>query len=381
MVHDRTVRGCHGRSSAWSGHYAGRGAVPARDNASALPDPWETHRCRERRRWDIFGKVVDNFGDAGVGWRLARQLAAEHALDVTLWQDDLATLARIAPGIDPDRRRQSAAGVTVRRWIEPSPTLLPPMSSSRHSAAGCPGLRRGDGARDSAPAWFILEYLSAEPLGRQARMGSRRRTRSFRCRGASGFQGSLRRPAASSANAAFSTARDAFRRDGAAQQALWSALGLPAAGSRRNPDLALLLPELRAARAPRRVVRRRRRHRVPRARRSRLGRARSVDRGQRAPPRPPAASRSPDAVHDSVRRRRTSTTGCSGRAPSISSAARTRSSVRNGRRALRVARLSPGRGRALGEARGVPRSLRRGPRRRSGRGDSPVLASVERRRR
>jgi hypothetical protein len=41
-------------------------------------------------RWDIFCRIVDNYGDAGVCWRLARQLATEHALDVTLWQDDLA---------------------------------------------------------------------------------------------------------------------------------------------------------------------------------------------------------------------------------------------------------------------------------------------------
>ena len=26
-------------------------------------------------RWDIFCRVVDNFGDAGVCWRLARKLA------------------------------------------------------------------------------------------------------------------------------------------------------------------------------------------------------------------------------------------------------------------------------------------------------------------
>ncbi len=59
--------------------------------ASRLPDHASTSR------WDIFARVVDNFGDAGVCWRLARQLAAEHALDVTLWQDDLGVLARIAP--------------------------------------------------------------------------------------------------------------------------------------------------------------------------------------------------------------------------------------------------------------------------------------------
>src|SRR4029077_5212842 len=69
-------------------------------------------------RWDIFSKVIDNFGDAGVSWRLARQLAAEHALDVTLWQDDLQTLARIAPGVDPALDVQKSMGVTLRRRTE-----------------------------------------------------------------------------------------------------------------------------------------------------------------------------------------------------------------------------------------------------------------------
>ncbi|HET9045379.1 MAG TPA: elongation factor P maturation arginine rhamnosyltransferase EarP, partial [Casimicrobiaceae bacterium] len=41
------------------------------------------------QRWDVFCKVVDNFGDAGVCWRLARQLVAEHDLAVTLWIDVL----------------------------------------------------------------------------------------------------------------------------------------------------------------------------------------------------------------------------------------------------------------------------------------------------
>ncbi|NBX99883.1 MAG: DUF2331 family protein, partial [Burkholderiaceae bacterium] len=29
-------------------------------------------------RWDIFCQIVDNFGDAGVCWRLARSLAIRH---------------------------------------------------------------------------------------------------------------------------------------------------------------------------------------------------------------------------------------------------------------------------------------------------------------
>ena len=39
-------------------------------------------------RCSIFCAIVDNFGDIGVCWRLARQLVAEHDVDVTLWVDD-----------------------------------------------------------------------------------------------------------------------------------------------------------------------------------------------------------------------------------------------------------------------------------------------------
>ena len=66
-------------------------------------------------RWDIFCRVVDNFGDAGVCWRLARQLAHEHGLAVTLWIDDLASLARFVPGLVPQRADQVASRVRVRR--------------------------------------------------------------------------------------------------------------------------------------------------------------------------------------------------------------------------------------------------------------------------
>ncbi len=56
---------------------------------------------KPRLNWHIFCRIIDNYGDAGVSFRLARQLANEHALRVTLWIDDLATLAKIQPQTDP----------------------------------------------------------------------------------------------------------------------------------------------------------------------------------------------------------------------------------------------------------------------------------------
>jgi uncharacterized repeat protein (TIGR03837 family) len=116
-----------------------------------------------QRQWDIFCRVVDNFGDIGVCWRLARQLAAEHGLDVRLWVDDLASLRLLCPETDADLPVQHVEGVEVRRWrtdfttaraadvvIEAFACELPSEYLTRMLAA----TRR--------PVWINLEYLTAE---------------------------------------------------------------------------------------------------------------------------------------------------------------------------------------------------------------------------
>jgi uncharacterized repeat protein (TIGR03837 family) len=115
------------------------------------------------RRWDIFCKVVDNFGDAGVTWRLARQLVHEFDREVCLWLDDLAPLRLLAPGVDPAADDQQITGVTIRRWHTEQ---LPPTDADVVIEAfachlpemGLPALA----ARTPPPVWLNLEYLSAE---------------------------------------------------------------------------------------------------------------------------------------------------------------------------------------------------------------------------
>ena len=178
-------------------------------------------------RWDIFGRVVDNYGDAGVGWRLARQLVAEHAQDVTLWQDDLSALARIAPGIDPARELQQAAGVTVRQWAEPFAEIPPADVVVEAFGCGLPESYVAAMARAATPpVWFILEYLSAETWVEGAhglpsphpRLPLARR---FWFPGFTARTGGLLR------ERGLFAARDALRRDDAAQRALWSSLRVP----------------------------------------------------------------------------------------------------------------------------------------------------------
>jgi len=64
----------------------------------------------------IFCKVVDNYGDIGICWRLARQLRHEHGVAVTLWVDDLRSFQRICPDVLPEAALQETGGVTVRHW-------------------------------------------------------------------------------------------------------------------------------------------------------------------------------------------------------------------------------------------------------------------------
>ena len=59
-------------------------------------------------RADIFCRVVDNYGDIGVCWRLARRLAQVPGWRPRLWVDDLRAFARIQPGLDRNRRASNA---------------------------------------------------------------------------------------------------------------------------------------------------------------------------------------------------------------------------------------------------------------------------------
>ncbi|MBI5792882.1 MAG: elongation factor P maturation arginine rhamnosyltransferase EarP [Rhodocyclales bacterium] len=109
---------------------------------------------------DIFCTVVDNYGDAAVCWRLARQLATEHAWRVRLWIDDPAPLAQLAP--------DSAVGpVEVRTWSDPWPAQTPTTDAADVviEAFACelpPAYVEAMAARSCLPVWLNLEYLSAE---------------------------------------------------------------------------------------------------------------------------------------------------------------------------------------------------------------------------
>jgi uncharacterized repeat protein (TIGR03837 family) len=112
---------------------------------------------------DIFCNVVDNYGDIGVCWRLARQLANEHGLVVRLWVDDLGSLATLCAEADVAAEKQKCRGVEVRLWRKEFPEAHPADLVIEAFACKLPqSYINAMAAQEHKPVWINLEYLSAE---------------------------------------------------------------------------------------------------------------------------------------------------------------------------------------------------------------------------
>lgn len=112
---------------------------------------------------DIFCTVVDNYGDIGVSWRLARQLVHEHGVAVRLWVDDLASLQRLCPAVEPELAEQQVEGISVRHWTLMFPDVEPAQLVIGTFACELPERYVAAMANQQHKAvWLNLEYLSAE---------------------------------------------------------------------------------------------------------------------------------------------------------------------------------------------------------------------------
>ena len=113
---------------------------------------------------DIFCTVIDNFGDIGICWRLASDMASR-GLQVRLWVDDSSALQWMA--------LQGTEGVQVLPWQKPldvsagrvdenPPRLLIEAFGCEPAPefiASCVSIY---GATGEKPVWINLEYLTAE---------------------------------------------------------------------------------------------------------------------------------------------------------------------------------------------------------------------------
>lgn len=111
-------------------------------------------------QWDIFCRVIDNFGDIGVCWRLAVNLA-QRGQKVRLWADDASALTWMAPQGAPDVQVLPWCAPFDARGVRPGDVLLEAFGceiNPEFIAAYADKIR----ATGQKCLWINLEYLSAE---------------------------------------------------------------------------------------------------------------------------------------------------------------------------------------------------------------------------
>lgn len=102
---------------------------------------------------DIFCAVIDNYGDIGVCWRLARQMAIEHDITVRLYVDDMESFKTIVPTPDPE--------VKIFKWAVSNNHYIAPDIVIEGFACNLPE-QVIQAMVQKKSIWIDLEYLTAE---------------------------------------------------------------------------------------------------------------------------------------------------------------------------------------------------------------------------
>ncbi len=117
----------------------------------------------------IFCRVVDNFGDIGVCWRLAQSLSQKSALPIHLWVDDLHSFHKLCAGLNPLLAQQTVQNIEVCHWTDQADFSAALDAAVIIEAFACDlpaslQSRMADRFRQhrTQAAWINLEYLSAE---------------------------------------------------------------------------------------------------------------------------------------------------------------------------------------------------------------------------
>jgi len=111
-----------------------------------------------QKRWDIFCHVVDNYGDIGVCWRLARQLQSEHHLNIRVWVDNWDVAKQLIPQLN---QTSMVDGVDIQHWQDTADFSQVADVVIEAFAGGLPA-KYLTAMQCHQSKWINLEYLSAE---------------------------------------------------------------------------------------------------------------------------------------------------------------------------------------------------------------------------
>jgi len=176
------------------------------------------------QHWDIFCRILDNYGDIGVCWRLSQELKHEHELTVRLWVDNLEVAKRLISNLDIGLENQTIAGVEICHW--PEPFIDTWVADVVIEAFACELPQTYLAAMVKAsPIWLNLEYLSAEQWAAESHLLASPHptlplTKYFFFPGFTAQSGGLIR------EHDLIEKRDAFQHNSQAQAAFWQKLGV-----------------------------------------------------------------------------------------------------------------------------------------------------------
>ena len=111
---------------------------------------------------DVFCRVIDNYGDIGVTWRLVHQLQREHGWHIRLWVDDLKSFQRLEPQVMLVTQ-QVVNGVEIINWTQaidftPRAVVIATFSCDLPERY----MAKLHESKLPSSLWINLEYLSAE---------------------------------------------------------------------------------------------------------------------------------------------------------------------------------------------------------------------------
>lgn len=113
--------------------------------------------------WDIFCSVIDNYGDIGVCWRLARQLSNEQHQQVRLWVDDLNSFQKLCSSVNPQLSKQTIDNIEIRYWSKQWLTVEPADIIVEAFACNLPiAYLQAMQTAEKSILWLNLEYLTYE---------------------------------------------------------------------------------------------------------------------------------------------------------------------------------------------------------------------------
>lgn len=120
---------------------------------------------KDKISFDIFCQVIDNLGDIGVSYRLAKILVQEYNCEINLFVDNLSAFAKIEKRVLANIAMQKIGNINVYLWD--NNTQLPKPSNVVIETFGCTLPQNylhcfTQTLKQKRPIWINLEYLSAE---------------------------------------------------------------------------------------------------------------------------------------------------------------------------------------------------------------------------